>query len=91
MLNLDLATIARWTDGRLQGAGADVRIDSVSTDSRTLAGNALFVALRGEHHDAHDFVGSAQGNGAAAALVEHGVAVEPVSYTHLTLPTSDLV
>jgi len=76
MLNLDLATIARWTDGRLQGTGADLRIDSVSTDSRTLAGNALFVALRGEHHDAHDFVGSAQGNGAAAALVEHGVAVE---------------
>lgn len=68
MLNIDLAMVAESTQGQLKGAS--VHISSVSTDSRNLAAGALFVALRGEHHDAHDFVGSACTNGAVAALVE---------------------
>ena len=68
MLNLSLATIAEATQGRLHGAEA--RVDAVSTDSRKRIGNALFVALRGEQHDAHDFIAQARENGAVAALVE---------------------
>jgi len=49
--------------------GEDVRFDSVSTDSRTLARGALFVALSGERFDGRRFVGSAKGRGAAAAMV----------------------
>jgi UDP-N-acetylmuramoyl-tripeptide--D-alanyl-D-alanine ligase len=43
----------------------------ISTDSRQVKKNDLFVALRGERFDAHDFVGTvlAEGN-AVAALVE---------------------
>ena len=74
MLNLDLADVARWTDGHLEGE--TVRIDSVSTDTRTLSAGALFVALRGEHHDAHAFVGRAVEAGAVAVLVEHAVAID---------------
>ncbi|MGA9421501.1 MAG: UDP-N-acetylmuramoyl-tripeptide--D-alanyl-D-alanine ligase [Rhodanobacteraceae bacterium] len=74
MLNLRLTDIARWTSGRL--LGADCRIDSVSTDSRTLAAGALFVALPGEHHDAHDFVAAASQNGAAAAMVSREIEVD---------------
>ena len=36
--------------------GEPVAFDGVSTDSRTVAPGALFVALRGEHFDAHDFL-----------------------------------
>ena len=72
MLNLALSTIAQWTQGRL--LGGDVEVQSVAIDSRTLKPGALFVALRGEHHDAHDFVEAAQRNGAAAALVERPLA-----------------
>lgn len=71
MLSLDLATIARCTGGRL--LGADVRVSSVSIDTRSLADGALFVALRGERHDAHLFLENARGAGAVAALVERPV------------------
>jgi UDP-N-acetylmuramoyl-tripeptide--D-alanyl-D-alanine ligase len=52
--------------------GADVRFDSVSTDSRTLARGALFVALRGERFDGRRFLADAQKRGAAAAMLEEG-------------------
>ena len=42
------------------------------TDSRTLEPGALFVALRGERFDGHDFVPEAAARGAAGALVERG-------------------
>src|SRR5690606_39928001 len=50
--------------------GTDVAIRSVSTDTRTLTEGALFVALRGERFDGHDYVSSALARGAVAALVE---------------------
>ncbi len=72
MLNLDLATIALATNGRLHGA--NVSIQTVSTDSRKQADQSLFVALRGERHDAHDFVSASAEHGAVAALVDHEIA-----------------
>jgi UDP-N-acetylmuramoyl-tripeptide--D-alanyl-D-alanine ligase len=50
--------------------GSDTRFGSVSTDSRNIAAGALFVALRGERFDGHDYVGAARESGAAAAMVE---------------------
>jgi UDP-N-acetylmuramoyl-tripeptide--D-alanyl-D-alanine ligase len=50
--------------------GEDVRFLSVSTDSRTLARGALFVALRGERFDGHRFLDAARERGAAAAMVD---------------------
>ena len=47
-----------------------LRFDGVSTDSRVLAPGQLFVALRGERFDGHDFVAAAARAGAAAALVD---------------------
>jgi UDP-N-acetylmuramoyl-tripeptide--D-alanyl-D-alanine ligase len=42
----------------------------VTTDTRALAPGDLFVALRGERFDGHDFVAQAMAAGAAAAIVE---------------------
>jgi UDP-N-acetylmuramoyl-tripeptide--D-alanyl-D-alanine ligase len=50
--------------------GTDVAIHSVSTDTRTLTAGALFVALRGEHFNGHDYVPTAIERGAVAALVD---------------------
>ncbi|ATE58885.1 UDP-N-acetylmuramoyl-tripeptide--D-alanyl-D-alanine ligase [Thauera sinica] len=47
-----------------------VRFDTVGTDSRSLAPGQLFVALRGERFDGHDFVAAAAAGGAAAAMVD---------------------
>ena len=49
--------------------GADVTITGVSTDTRTLQAGDLFVALKGEHFDGHDYLARAVGQGAVAALV----------------------
>jgi len=48
----------------------------VSTDTRTLAGGQVFVALSGERFDGHDYLAQAQAAGACAAIVArpvHGV------------------
>ena len=48
-------------------------IARVHTDTRTLAYGDLFVALRGERFDAHDFLAQASQAGAVAALAERGL------------------
>lgn len=52
-----------------QFSGADLTMTGVSTDSRENLSGKLFVALKGERLDAHQFVASAVKNGAAAVLV----------------------
>jgi len=69
----DLAEVARVTGGVLHGA--DAAFGAVISDSRALEPGALFVALRGERFDGHQFVPEAQQKGAAGALVERQVAV----------------
>src|SRR5690606_27584744 len=54
--------------------GVDRAFTGVSTDSRRVRAGDLFVALRGEHFDGHDYVSQVQGDGAAAALVAAPVA-----------------
>ncbi len=49
---------------------ADVVVERVHTDTRTLAPGDLFVALRGEHFDAHDFLTQAKAQGAVAAVCQ---------------------
>src|SRR5690348_3779582 len=53
---------------------AGVSFDGVSTDSRSLARGELFVALRGERFDGHEFLASAAARGAAAAIVDRAYA-----------------
>jgi UDP-N-acetylmuramoyl-tripeptide--D-alanyl-D-alanine ligase len=66
-----LSEAAVHVGGRLQGI--DVAFDSVGKDGRGDCRGQLFVALRGERFDAHDFVGQARQQGAVAALVDHSV------------------
>ena len=56
----------------LIGDGA-TPIERIHSDTRTLAAGDLFVALRGEHFDAHDFLPQAAAAGAVAALAERGI------------------
>lgn len=56
--------------------GQDVPFTSVGTDSRADCGGQLFVALRGERFDGHDYVAAARAAGAAAAMVDHPLPLE---------------
>jgi len=51
-------------------AVGEARINTVGTDSRAIAPGQLFVALRGERFDGHDFVEAALAAGAAAVMVD---------------------
>ena len=73
MLRMTLAEVARVTGGRVAGGAPGLEVRGVSTDSRSVEPGRLFVALRGERFDAHDFMRGAFEAGAAAAVVEHEV------------------
>ena len=64
-----VAEIAGLASGTLVGSGSGV-VTAVSTDTRSIQAGQLFVALRGERFDAHDFLATAFAQGAAAALVQ---------------------
>lgn len=53
--------------------GAVAGFSSVSTDSRSVSGGDLFVALQGERFDGHAYVREAHGRGAVAAMVSRPV------------------
>jgi UDP-N-acetylmuramoyl-tripeptide--D-alanyl-D-alanine ligase len=73
MADLPLALVLSATGGRLSGAAAPGLLRGVSTDTRSLSRGSLFVALRGERFDGHDFVAAAFAGGAAAAMVSNEV------------------
>ncbi len=54
----------------IRPSGATVEITGAEIDSRQVNPGSMFVALPGEHHDGHDFIGEAFNNGAKFALVK---------------------
>ena len=66
---LTAGEIAAVTGGRLIGGAADRRFERVSIDSRTVAAGDVFVAIRGDRFDGHDFVKAALAAGAAGVVV----------------------
>jgi UDP-N-acetylmuramoyl-tripeptide--D-alanyl-D-alanine ligase len=77
MKPLSLAFVANSVGVSVPKGDADLCIERVLTDSRDLRPGDLFVALRGERADGHDFLPQAMQQGATAALV--------------TTPRSDIV
>lgn len=67
MMTMQLSEAARVLNA--SQTGADVEFRGVSTDTRTLSGGNLFVALQGPHFDGHDYIEQARSNGAVAAAV----------------------
>jgi len=63
-----LSELSAVLNARLHGA--DAAFNAVSIDTRTLSPGQLFVALKGEHFDGHDWLAAAKEKGAAAALLE---------------------
>ncbi len=67
-----LSLVADWLSARTPEAAGSVLVQGVSTDTRTLQPGDLFVALRGEQFDAHEFLEDVREAGAVAAIVEAG-------------------
>jgi UDP-N-acetylmuramoyl-tripeptide--D-alanyl-D-alanine ligase len=70
MVKLNAADIAAAVQGNIISGPKDAIIDRVSLDTRTLEPGSLFIPLRGERFDGHDFLHQAAEKGARAALVD---------------------
>ncbi len=67
-----LALTAEEAGGALGVGTLQTAVSGVSTDTRSLKKGDLFVALRGERFDGHDYVAAALAAGACGAVVESG-------------------
>ncbi|KAF1706044.1 UDP-N-acetylmuramoyl-tripeptide--D-alanyl-D-alanine ligase [Pseudoxanthomonas sacheonensis] len=74
MKRLPLSLLAHWAGGELRGE--DLLVDTLTNDTRSLMPGSLYVALRGERFDGHDFAYDAAMRNAAALMVDHPVEVE---------------
>jgi UDP-N-acetylmuramoyl-tripeptide--D-alanyl-D-alanine ligase len=70
--------VTRWTDALVREAlalppeGDQRRFSRISTDTRSLSPDTLFVALAGERFDGHDYLPAAASAGATGAVVRRG-------------------
>ncbi|XXF76459.1 UDP-N-acetylmuramoyl-tripeptide--D-alanyl-D-alanine ligase [Myxococcaceae bacterium GXIMD 01537] len=69
--------VVQATGALRRGGAAPATFEAVCTDTRALTRGCLFVALRGERFDAHDFLGQAALAGAAGAVVQKGRVAAP--------------
>ena len=71
---LTLQQALGWVDASVLVGDGAVSVTRVHTDTRTLRAGDLFVALKGEHFDANDFLLQAKQQGAVAAIAHQGLA-----------------
>ncbi len=64
-----LDKVLEATGGHLLTKGDEKKITGISTDSRTLRSGDLFIALKGENFDGHQFVDQAVSRGATGVVV----------------------
>ncbi|MFH0925811.1 MAG: UDP-N-acetylmuramoyl-tripeptide--D-alanyl-D-alanine ligase [bacterium] len=73
MLNLTIDEIVEVTKGELLGNPPQKGFFEVSTDSRTIKPDSLFIALKGDKFDGHNFINAASERGATGVVVSEGL------------------
>lgn len=72
-----IAEILKATGGKLLQGPASLRLSGVSTDTRKVGKNDLFIAIKGSNFDGHDFTARAAAGGALALLVSRADVERP--------------
>ena len=72
MERMTLAEIIHAVDGSY-GFPSDIFIDDISTDTRTLKKGSVFVALKGDNFDGHNYGAKAMELGAEAVIAERAI------------------
>ncbi len=75
-MKLTLFEIAGLAGGRILRGDPGAVVTNFFTDSRCAGPGLMFVPIRGENNDGHDFIGSAFRNGAAASFTDHPMEAE---------------
>lgn len=75
MIEVALDWILEQVGGTLAAAGScpSLSISGVCTDTRTLAAGDLFIALKGDNFNGHEFVATAEEKGASAVIASEAV------------------
>ena len=68
---MNLFKLADISKGRL--FGASLNINGFSIDTRSIKNNDLFIALKGENFDGHEFISEAISKGAGALVVNRSI------------------
>jgi UDP-N-acetylmuramoyl-tripeptide--D-alanyl-D-alanine ligase len=71
LINLNLSDIAQACGGQL--IGEDRQLSAVITDTRKITPGCVFVALKGERFDGHDYIGQALQEGAVGVVSDRDV------------------
>ncbi len=71
MISMSLSKAAAATNSNF--IGEDIIFSGCSTDSRTIEDGNLFIALKGDLFDGHDYVSVAEENGASSLMLEREV------------------
>ena len=72
-MRLKLSDILKATGGTLLCGDENTAVTSFITDSRQAKAGAMFVPIRGERADGHDYIQSVLESGAAASFADHPV------------------
>ena len=65
-----LKFVAEACGGEIRRGAAELLIKNVCTDSRKAQAGDLFFAIKGEHHDGHDFLKEVTAKGVAAVVIQ---------------------
>ena len=90
MKEMTLREIAQAVNGQLLHADGTVLIDNISTNSNTVSKSTLFVALKGEHFDGHDFISDFHQNGGSATISERDTGLPAILVEDTRLALGDL-
>ena len=74
--SFSLFEIAQATKGLVVRGDSATQTNGVSTDTRTLQNGSLFIPLKGENFDGHEYLAQAAASGAIAALIEKSSSVD---------------
>ncbi|MGB4117058.1 MAG: UDP-N-acetylmuramoyl-tripeptide--D-alanyl-D-alanine ligase [Polaromonas sp.] len=81
---MTLSQAVSWVDAAQLVGDANIKIKRVHTDTRSLQPGDLFVALKGDNFDAHDFLAEAKVQGAVAAIAQHGLQAAGLPGLHVS-------
>jgi UDP-N-acetylmuramoyl-tripeptide--D-alanyl-D-alanine ligase len=79
--------LALAAGGRLVAGRPDVELGDISIDSRRIRPGDVFLAIRGNRHDGHDFIAEALRKGAAGVIVSDTAAAPVGGASGVAPPT----
>ncbi|MEN2984021.1 MAG: UDP-N-acetylmuramoyl-tripeptide--D-alanyl-D-alanine ligase [Dictyoglomaceae bacterium] len=88
-MRLKLSEILEAVNGELVRGNLETEICSISTDSRRIKKGDLFIPLKGEKYDGHDFIHSAIKNGAEGIIFSKEIDVSILRESNFAIKVKD--